>query len=375
MTEANNIDTFFDSKLNFGSVPIANNDQADHQNEAAISSSQFSAKNNHLPSESLSTDVSQADNGGAIEHNESLAQKMNWQKVAHKLREYNRKLLKKVFRLEQELAEIDNKFNKHVEKSQNSDLLVAKQAEEIKKYEEKIALLSQQLTSSEQQISNQKTIISDVSQQYESSQKQTAQLERDCTLLQENYNQKTYELITKEQETKELQTKLSQQQRCAMEYQAELQRYIDKAKTSSKSKLDSRQENLPSKNLPNNNRSIKPWSESLCRKTTELPLTSSTSTNPEPKISLPQTKPQPVPINRLVAQASETVKPAAKIPTWAETQSRPKDLSPWITESPLSASISTRSQNQVAKTSRKSSTSQKPQSLAAVDLPTFPRQS
>ena len=69
------------------------------------------------------------DNNSECENGGSSATKMNWQRVAHKLREYNRKLLKKVFRLEQELAEIDNKFNKYVEKSQNNDALLVQQAE------------------------------------------------------------------------------------------------------------------------------------------------------------------------------------------------------------------------------------------------------
>lgn len=270
MTEANNINTDFDSKSNLGAIPLANNDQVDCENGATATSRRFSTEKNYFSVDSLPDSVgTQPDNTKNTEHQESLAHTMNWQKVAHKLREYNRKLLKKVFRLEQEIAEIDNKFNKHLEKSKNSDLLVANQAEEIKGCQEKIALLSQKLTSSEQQTSNQETIISNLSQQYNLSQKQAAQLERECTLLQEKYDYKTYELDAKEQETKELKIKLSQQQQCALQYKADLQRYLDKTEAFSTAKVISRKENL-SNNLPNN-RSIKPWSEVLSHKTEQRP--------------------------------------------------------------------------------------------------------
>ena len=133
---------------------------------------------------------------------------MNWQKVAHKLREYNRKLLKKVFRLEQELADIDNKFSKYIEKSRSSDVLVANQEKELKKHQEQAESFERQLSTLKAAIDSKETDIANLSQQYKLSQQQTAQLERDCTLLQENYNHQTYELITKEQDIKELQGKI-----------------------------------------------------------------------------------------------------------------------------------------------------------------------
>ena len=252
---------------------------------------------------------------------ESLTQKMDWQKVAHKLREYNRKLLKKVFRLEQELAEVDNKYNKYVEKSQNSDLLLAHQAEEIKQYQEKVNLLTQKLDDSQQQIDGQKSVLQQVGQQYELSQKQTAQLERECTLLQEKYNHTAFELVKKEQETQELQLELNQQERTVLQQNAELKRYQEAAA--------SRAEKASRSSYPHN-RYIKPWSTTI----------------PE-KITLPRNKTQP-------AKAKiDSSKTAAEIATWSATATSGKQTDKSST--------------------KKSSPGKKPQTLAAVDLPTFPR--
>ncbi len=256
----------------------------------------------------------------AASKSKKSVQKMNWQKVAHKLREHNRKLYKQVFRLEQDLAEITNKFNKYVEKSKSNDLLMAHQAEEIKSYQESIALFSQQLANERQETNNKNTVNEQLSQQYESSQKQTAQLERECTLLQEKYNDRAYELTTKEKENQELRIELERQQQILAEYEAKQKRDLE-AEISNKDKAN-RHKNYP------HNRYIQPWSISGI---------------PE-KISLPKTRVQPL-------KAKHTESSASEAATHSKSVNNQTDRS----------------------NTTKSSSSKKPQSLAAVELPTFPR--
>jgi hypothetical protein len=302
-----------------------------NQNKEFLPQSTMSDENSlgYNPSQTSEQAEKNADSAA----NDSLTGIMDWQRVAHKLREYNRKLLKKVFRLEQELAEIDNKFNKYVEKSQNSDVLLARQAEELESHQEKVALLIQQLAGSQQQIENQELLIRQLSQQHELSQQQTAQLERECTLLQEKYNQKAFELATKEQESEKLQSELSQQQYSVLQQEAKLKSYQEAA--SRKEKAVSRNQNYP------HNRFIQPWSTSII---------------PEPKIALPKNKSQATKAQKThgnTATTIKTIKTAAEIATWSATAV---------------------SRNQGEQThSTKTNQSKKPQSLAAVDLPTFPR--
>ncbi len=336
MSESNQNNTSFDSESdwdNQGDPSISGiDDPTESKNKLTEIDSESVSENDSLLPENIVNSVgSQGTECPSTKNSASSTQKMNWQKIAHKLREYNRKLIKKVFRLEQELAEIDNKFNKYVEKSQNSDLLLAQQAEEIKSYQENLALLTQQLAGSQEQIDSQELIIQRISEQHESSQKQAAQLERECTLLQEKYNQQGFELAIKERENQELQNQLKQQQQNALQREAELNRYQE-AKTSRKEKATSRHQNYP------HNRYIQPWS---------------TSTIPEPKIALPRNKPQPTKAESRDVKTSEAIKTAAKIATW-------------------SASTVSNQKTDKSKTA-KSSQSKKPQSLAAVDLPTFPR--
>lgn len=328
MNEANQNDNSFTAKSLFANQ----GDFWEQQNQVGESPSKSSMNDEKSTLEHYSQN---AQNNANLDDPESLMGKMNWQRVAHKLREYNRKLLKKVFRLEQELAEIDNKFNKYVEKSRNTDSLLVSQAEEIKQYQEEIELLVQQVATSQQQIDNQDLVIKQVSEQHELSQQQTAQLERECTLLQEKYNQKAFELVAKEQESQELKSELNQQQHNALQQEAELKRYQEAALR--KEKTANRNHNYP------HNRFIQPWS---------------TATIPEPKIALPKAKFQSAKIKQTSANTTETIQTAAEIATWSASK--------------VSRTKTEQSKAPQAKTT-KSNHSKKPQSLAAVDLPTFPR--
>lgn len=276
-------------------------------------------ENRHLPLDSSNNPTNQ---------NSESTQKMDWQKVAHKLREHNRKLYKNIFRLEQELADLDNKFNKYVEKSQNSDLLLAQQAEEIKNYQENVALLTQHLTTSQKQIEDKELSFERLSAQYQLSQKQTAQLERECTMLQESYNRQGFELASKERENQELQAQLSQHQQNALQKEAELKRYREVE--ASRKKASTSQYSYP------HNRYIKPWSATAI---------------PEPKITFPQPRSKPA----TAKKPGDTIEIAAKIATRSTTTQQQTE------------------KNKTAAKSTQSTKSNKPQSLAAVDLPTFPR--
>ncbi|MEL6578872.1 MAG: hypothetical protein AAFQ14_03900 [Cyanobacteria bacterium J06621_12] len=336
MSEANQNSNLFDSESNLS----LEQDCWEQQDQSGLAVGASVTNEQDLSPHDVSAPAAHEEMSGAGVKSESLTAKMNWQRVAHKLREYNRKLLKKVFRLEQELAEIDNKFNKYVEKSKSTDLLLVQQAEELENYQEKVALLVDQLASSQQQIDGQELIIKQVSEQYELSQQQSAQLERECTLLQEKYNRKSFELVAKEKESQELQSELNQQQHNSLQQEAKLKRYQEAA--SRKEKTNSRNQNYP------HNRFIQPWS---------------TSTIPEPKIALPKTKvqksAQPAIAKKAPSSTTETIKTAAEIATWSASNTKSKS------KIDQSAPV----QNKTAKSSQ----GKKPTSLAAVDLPTFPR--
>ena len=153
---------------------------------------------------------------------------IDWQQLAHKLREHNRKLLKKVFNLEQNLIDVTNQVQEHQEIARQEELTISEQTEKLNHSQEEIANLSQQLEKEQQEIKTQEVLIKNLSLQLQVAQEQTAKLERECAVVQENYNQKNYELSTLTEQKEELESRLYRQQQQTLHYKAALEKYSAK---------------------------------------------------------------------------------------------------------------------------------------------------
>jgi chromosome segregation ATPase len=156
---------------------------------------------------------------------------LNLHKFAHKLREHNRKLLKKVFQLEQEIIESNQSLEEQKEISQNHYLCVAKQAEKINQYQEEITELVQQLVAYQQKSHNQQVKVEKLTQQLEIFQQKTRKLEEDYTELQTVNNAKNSELLEKEQQIQELNDRLQEQQQYILELRTNNYEKNDKTAT------------------------------------------------------------------------------------------------------------------------------------------------
>ena len=347
---------------------ISNNDGEGCRKEITSKVDISNLDNSNLPLDDNSrTEGLAVNNATKIESEGASNSTMNWQKVAHKLREYNRKLLKKVFRLEQELSDTENKIKKQLEKARTSDILVAQQESEIKKYQEQLELFDRKLATFQETTKQKESRINTLSEQYQFSQRQTAKLERQCTLLKEYSDRQVYDLNAKEKQVRELQIELEKQQQLAIQYKTDGDRQIEELSTKDKqlkelkTKLERQQRlaiqykaelqrdrktvtTIPHKSSDiqhqSDRRTIKPWSN---------------SSNSDPKISLPKTT--SLPLAGRKNRPSETVKTAAEIATWTASQ------------------VKLATQNKAKKeVAAKSSAKSQPKSLAAIDLPTFPKQ-
>jgi chromosome segregation ATPase len=147
----------------------------------------------------------------------SPEKELNLHKFAHKLREHNRKLLKKVFQLEQEIIESNQSLEEQKAISQNHYLCVAKQAEKINQYQEEITELVQQLATYQQKNHNRQVKVEKITQQLEISQQKTSKLEEDYAKLNTINNTKISELLAKEQQIQELKERLHKQQQYILE--------------------------------------------------------------------------------------------------------------------------------------------------------------
>lgn len=226
MSETNNLNQpgNSDSDTQSGSNTEMNN-HANSAENTVVNSANLAAENGDT-SANLSPPVLEQKNNSP---ETQKTQNIDWHKLAHKLREHNRKLLKKVFHLEQEVAETNNRINEHKVRSQSTDMLIAQQAEEINHNQEEIAHLIQELETSQQEVHTQNVLVESLSKQLEKANENFAQLERDCALLQEKDNQQTHNLLIKTQQLQELSARLNRQQRYTLQYKAALDNYLDVA--------------------------------------------------------------------------------------------------------------------------------------------------
>lgn len=174
------------------------------------------------------------------EHNQETpkTQNIDWHKLAHKLREHNRKLLKKVFQLEQEVAETNNRIQEHQLRSQSTDLLIAQQAEEINHAQEDTAHVIKELESAKQEVHAQKVLVDNLTKQLETTKEKFTQLESKYALLQEKDNEQNHELSMKTQQVQELSDRLNRQQRYTLQYKAALDKYREIASSGNTSKTN-----------------------------------------------------------------------------------------------------------------------------------------
>ncbi len=155
----------------------------------------------------------------------STPKNIDWQKLAHKLREHNRKLLKRVFTLEQEVAEAENKCKEQDNQFLTNNLLVEQQAEKLNDHQEEVARLLQEVENSQQKLQEQQALAKNLAQQLEISQQETAKIERECATLQNSNNEKDYEIVVTNKQIQELQNKLDRQQQNTIKYRAALEKY------------------------------------------------------------------------------------------------------------------------------------------------------
>ncbi len=186
---------------------------------------------------------------------DSNQKNIDWQKLAHKLREHNRKLLKRVFILEQEVAEAQNRCQEQNDQFLTNNLLFEKQTETLNAHQEEVARLLQEVENSQQKLQEQQVLTKDLAQELEMAQQETAKIERECTKLQDSNSEKDYQILVTKKQVQELQNRLDRQQQNTIKYRAALEKYISTG--------DLPQQTVPSSSFPQISKSepIKSWSE------------------------------------------------------------------------------------------------------------------
>lgn len=256
--------------------------------------------------------------------------------LSSKLRQRNRVLIKKVATLEKALADSHEALQAQEMRARGNDNLLAQQAEEFSAAQEQLTRLFRELESSHQTAQRQQILIETLSQQLESAQERINQLEQEYTSLQKRYQEKAKQLLKQEQQNQELRSRLQRQQRRAIQFKAALDKCLDVPNSSLPDNLEidsplppsqDQEEIIFPKATP-----IQPWSAQIEQDSPKTPewlkdfdQAQNSEKSDNPKI---------VPLNSADAQEEEEEE---KVTPEAEIEIETKSTSTWQPELVLSS--------------------------------------
>ncbi|NEP62592.1 MAG: hypothetical protein F6K31_37635 [Symploca sp. SIO2G7] len=147
--------------------------------------------------------------------------------VAQKMRQRNRRLIEQVSQLQQALREKQEELLSQRQQDYEHESLLAQQTEELNTLKEQLTRLFHTLESSHQAAQRQQILIETLSEQLESSQQRVAQLERECALTQQRYNEQSQQLLQAANTCRELRARLYRQQRQTLQFKAALEKSLE----------------------------------------------------------------------------------------------------------------------------------------------------
>jgi hypothetical protein len=182
------------------------------------------------------------------------------------LRLTNDELYDRVQQLTMALNESEKAVEWQKKRSSVTESMLSQQAQELAAAQEQIKSLYQQLETATTSAQRQESLAESYKAQLEIDQQRLAQLERECALIQANYNEQSHQVVQAETACRELRTRLMRQQRQTLQFKAALEKCLETPVPSYDSVDDSDSESKASR-LPKRSNSlftytqpIKPWS-------------------------------------------------------------------------------------------------------------------
>ncbi|MEA5579980.1 hypothetical protein VB620_01335 [Nodularia harveyana UHCC-0300] len=143
------------------------------------------------------------------------------------LRESNNQLYEEVEHLKDHLAESEKALQWQKRRSSVAESMLNQQTQELAAAQEQIKSLFQELETSVQTVQRQENFIETYKTQLQISQQRLAQLERECALVQTNYNEQSQQALQSENTCRELRSRLMRQQRQTLQFKAALEKCLD----------------------------------------------------------------------------------------------------------------------------------------------------
>lgn len=151
------------------------------------------------------------------------------------LQQENGELRDRLAQLEQDLAQQQIELQLEVARSLHNvapedpqpEVSESHRSQELVLAKERIDELLQELEISKQMAQRQRILAETLTEQLESSQERVAQLERDCALAQQRYNEQVQQLLQAENTCRDLRMRLHRQQRQTLQFKAALEKCLE----------------------------------------------------------------------------------------------------------------------------------------------------
>ncbi len=143
------------------------------------------------------------------------------------LQSANNDLYDQVEKLTAALAEKELALQWQKKRSCVTESMLNQQTQELSAAQEQVQSLYKQLETAVQTVQHQEMSIENYKAQQEINQQRLAQLERECAVIQSNYQEQSHQLLQSENACRELRTRLMRQQRQTLQFKAALEKCLE----------------------------------------------------------------------------------------------------------------------------------------------------
>jgi hypothetical protein len=143
------------------------------------------------------------------------------------LNQCNQSLLERVQQLETALHQSQHRLEIELERSRIQQPQMLRQQQELEAARQEMTYLLNQLEFANQANQRQQILVETLTTQLENSQERIAQLERECTLGQQQYHEQTQRLAQLEDAYRDVRTRLQRQQRYTLQFKAALEKCLE----------------------------------------------------------------------------------------------------------------------------------------------------
>jgi hypothetical protein len=177
-------------------------------------------------------------------NNPHTVNEADWFTLARKLRQRNRELLKKVATLEQALTETREDLETERRRSRQNSLPSSQPNPELFEAQAQVELLFQELEASHHVAQRQHSLIETLTSQLEVAQTHIVQLERECALVRQRYEEQSQLLVQASDNSQQLRDRLNRQQQHTQQFKSVLDKYLSLPPAASEVKTKSEVENF-----------------------------------------------------------------------------------------------------------------------------------